>query len=176
MTCDPQLLCMGQELSQAVRSWSLLSLQHSVGEDCGCLRVLLELEDALTSPLTHRSGKLLLHSGVFNMSVLTIWWLAYPQSKCSKQPKPETIVSLWPSLRSCTSVVVWLCLANGVALLGGVGLLEELCHCGSGIWDPPPSCLETSLLQATFISRCRILSASSSTMSTCLLPCFLLWW
>jgi hypothetical protein len=29
--------------------------------------------------------------------------------------------------------VACLCLAHGVALLGGVALLEEVCHCGGGL-------------------------------------------
>ena len=33
-----------------------------------------------------------------------------------------------------------------VALLGGVVLLEEVCHCRPGLYDPLPSCLEASLL------------------------------
>jgi hypothetical protein len=32
-----------------------------------------------------------------------------------------------------------------MALLEGVALLEEVCHCGSGLRDPHPSCLEASL-------------------------------
>jgi hypothetical protein len=32
-----------------------------------------------------------------------------------------------------TSVVVGLCLAQGVALLGGVTFLEEVCLCGFGL-------------------------------------------
>jgi hypothetical protein len=37
-------------------------------------------------------------------------------------------------------VVVWICLVQGVALFGGVALLEYVC----------PSCLEASLLLAAF--------------------------
>jgi hypothetical protein len=48
-----------------------------------------------------------------------------------------------------TSVVVGLCLAQGVALLGGVTFLEEVCLCGFGLCDPPPSYGEASLLLAT---------------------------
>ena len=36
-----------------------------------------------------------------------------------------------PTLASGT-VGVWICLVQGVALLGGVSLLEEVCHCGCG--------------------------------------------
>jgi len=50
-------------------------------------------------------------------------------------------------------VVVWICLAQEVALLGGVALfgvgvamLEEVCHCGGGQWAPSPSHMGTSLL------------------------------
>ena len=31
-------------------------------------------------------------------------------------------------------VVIWICLAQGVALLGGVPLLEQVCHCGCGLF------------------------------------------
>jgi hypothetical protein len=58
---------------------------------------------------------------------------------------------LWP-LRS---VVVWICLAQGVVLLAGMALLEEVCHCGGGLWVPPPRCLKVSLLLSAFGSRCR---------------------
>jgi hypothetical protein len=40
-------------------------------------------------------------------------------------------------------MVVLICLAQGMALLGGVILFEEVCHCGVGLWDPAPSCLST---------------------------------
>jgi hypothetical protein len=59
-----------------------------------------------------------------------------------------------------------------VALLGGVALLEEVCHCGSGLW-------ETILLAAWktvfsyWPSKCRPLS-SSCTMPAWMLPCFCL--
>jgi len=39
-------------------------------------------------------------------------------------------------------VMVCICLAQGVAPSEGVALLEEVCHCGSGLGDLPPSCLE----------------------------------
>jgi hypothetical protein len=42
--------------------------------------------------------------------------------------------------------VVWICLAQGVAPLWGMALLKELCHCGSGLWDPPPSFQQVSIL------------------------------
>jgi hypothetical protein len=29
-------------------------------------------------------------------------------------------------------VVIWICLAQDVALFGDVALLEEVCHCGMG--------------------------------------------
>ena len=51
----------------------------------------------------------------------------------------------------------------------GVVLLEEVCHCGGRLWDPPSSCLENNLLVA-FRTRCRTLS-SSSTISAWTLPC-----
>jgi len=51
-------------------------------------------------------------------------------------------VVVWIGLAPIDSCI-WICLAQGVALLGGVALLEEVCHCVSGLWDPSPSCLET---------------------------------
>lgn len=47
-------------------------------------------------------------------------------------------------------VMVCICLVQGVALLAGVALLQEVCHCGGGLGDPLPSCLEGSLLLAAF--------------------------
>lgn len=35
------------------------------------------------------------------------------------------------------SVMVCICVAPGVALLEDVALLEEVCHCGDGLGDPP---------------------------------------
>jgi hypothetical protein len=37
------------------------------------------------------------------------------------------------SLDYIVSVVVCICLAQGVALLGDVAFLEEVCHCGRGL-------------------------------------------
>ena len=37
-------------------------------------------------------------------------------------------------------VMVCICLAQGVALVEGVALLEEVCHSGDGLGDTPPSC------------------------------------
>ena len=44
----------------------------------------------------------------------------------------------WARFRNRTSlpVVVWICLAQGVALLGGVAYLGEVCHCRGGLWNP----------------------------------------
>jgi len=42
-----------------------------------------------------------------------------------------------------TFVVVWLCLTQGVALLGSVVLFEELCHVEVGL-RPHSSCCEQS--------------------------------
>jgi len=39
------------------------------------------------------------------------------------------------------NVMVYICMAQGVALLEGVTLLEEVCHCEGGLGDPLPSCL-----------------------------------
>ena len=55
-------------------------------------------------------------------------------------------------------------MAPGMALLEGVALLEEVCHCGGGLRDPPPSCLEDSLLPVLG-PRCRSLYSFSSTWS-----------
>ena len=49
------------------------------------------------------------------------------------------------------NVMVCICLAQGVAVLGGVALLEWVCHCGHGLLDPHPSCPEASILLAAFI-------------------------
>ena len=65
--------------------------------------------------------------------------------------------------------VVWICLTQGVALLGGVALLEEVCHCWGGLWDLPPSFLEVSFLLSAFGSRHRTFS-SSSLSSAWMLP------
>jgi len=49
------------------------------------------------------------------------------------------------------NMMVFICLAQGVALLEGMALLEEVCHCGGGIGDPHPSCLGLfSLFLASF--------------------------
>ena len=39
----------------------------------------------------------------------------------------------------------------------GVALLEEVCHCGGGLCNPLPSCLEDSSLLFTFGTQCRLL-------------------
>jgi hypothetical protein len=71
--------------------------------------------------------------------------------------------------------VVWICLAQGMTLLEGVALLEEVCYCGSGLLDPPPRCLEASLLLFAFRIRCRPLS-SSSAIPAWMPACFSPWW
>jgi hypothetical protein len=75
-----------------------------------------------------------------------------------------------------------------MALLGGVALLEEVCHCIGSLWGLLvlklcPEWNEALLLgtwwrqfsSAIFVSRCRTLSSSSSSMSVWTLPRFLLW-
>jgi hypothetical protein len=52
----------------------------------------------------------------------------------------------------------------------GMALLEEVCHCGGGLIDPPPSCLDASLLLLDFGTRCGILNYSY-TMPAWTLPC-----
>jgi hypothetical protein len=47
-------------------------------------------------------------------------------------------------------VMVYICSAQGTALLRGVALLEYVCHCKDGLKCPQPSCLEASNLLATF--------------------------
>ena len=58
-------------------------------------------------------------------------------------------------------VVVWICLAQRVALLGGVALLMKVHHYADWPGDLPPSCLEASLLLSAFGWRCRTLSFPS---------------
>ena len=68
--------------------------------------------------------------------------------------------------------------AMRVALLGGVALLEEVCHCGvvSGFsCTQALSSADDSLFLTAFRSRCRTLR-SSSIKSTCTISCFLPWW
>lgn len=49
------------------------------------------------------------------------------------------------------AMMFYICLAQGVALLEGVVLLEEECYCGAGLGDPPPCCLSMhSLFLASF--------------------------
>jgi hypothetical protein len=55
-----------------------------------------------------------------------------------------------------------------------VALLEEVCHCGSGLSNPPPSHVGASFRLFAFGTRCRTLS-SSSTMPAWTWPCFLPW-
>lgn len=60
-----------------------------------------------------------------------------------------------------------------------VFLLEELCHCGSGLWDFIYAEATTSMsVHFLFVCRSRstVLSYLSSSMSPCVLPCFSLWW
>ena len=40
-------------------------------------------------------------------------------------------------------VAVWISLAQGMALIVGVALLEEVCHCGGKPGNSPPGCLKT---------------------------------
>jgi hypothetical protein len=66
--------------------------------------------------------------------------------------------------------VIWLWLGSGSGTIGGVALLEELCHCGGEQWDPPPKHMGASLLLVAFRWRCRTLSFSC-TMLAWTLPC-----
>jgi hypothetical protein len=56
-------------------------------------------------------------------------------------------------------------LAQGVALFGGMALLEEVCHCGHGLQDPCLSCLETNFLLFAFGKDVEL----SATPGPCLL-------
>jgi hypothetical protein len=48
----------------------------------------------------------------------------------------------------------------------GVALLETVCHCGGGLWDPLPSCLRMlNLLLFAFQTRQRTLSFSSTMLA-----------
>jgi hypothetical protein len=62
-------------------------------------------------------------------------------------------------------VVVYMCLGQGVALLGGVALLEEVHHCVVGF-----NILLLGALKPVFRRRCGTLS-SSCTMPVWMLPC-----
>ena len=46
----------------------------------------------------------------------------------------------------------------------GIALLEEVCHCGGGLSDPSPSCLEDSPLVVLFGTRCRPLITMLPTL------------
>ena len=49
------------------------------------------------------------------------------------------------------SVMIPICLSQGVSLLEGGNLLEEVCHCGDGLGDLPPGWLSMpSLFLACF--------------------------
>jgi hypothetical protein len=61
-------------------------------------------------------------------------------------------IVLWMS-----PVVVWICLAQGVALSGSVALLKEVHHHGGGLCSSS-QCRKASLL-AAFRSRCRTFSS-----------------
>jgi hypothetical protein len=76
--------------------------------------------------------------------------------------------------------VVRIGLAQGVALLEVVTLLEEVYHCGGGLWDPPPTNLGprnlgASPFLAAFGTRYRTLN-SSGTMPAWTQACFTPWW
>ena len=58
--------------------------------------------------------------------------------------------------------------ANGTNRRCGLGVgvvsLEEICHCGHGLWHPPPSCPEVSLLLAAFDQNGELTLRSFSTI------------
>jgi hypothetical protein len=53
------------------------------------------------------------------------------------------------AIRGMKGVVVWICLTQRMVLLGGMDLLEEVCHYRGGLWDCPIH-LEDSLFLALF--------------------------
>lgn len=72
-----------------------------------------------------------------------------------------------------------------VRLLGDVALWRKRVTVGVGFEvlclsstqgrrekEPPPGCLQRSLILVAFRSRCRTLSSFSSAMPACTLPCF----
>ena len=70
---------------------------------------------------------------------------------------------------------VWMLGPKGVALLGDVALLEEVCYHGSGLCDLLCSSYSQChhiLFSVACRSRCRTLSSFSSTILTYFLP----WW
>jgi hypothetical protein len=74
----------------------------------------------------------------------------------------------------CT-VMVQICLAQGVTLLRGVALLEEVCDCESER-APLLATWKTAVFLFAFRTRCRTLSSPSCTVPAQMLPCFLPWW
>ena len=54
-----------------------------------------------------------------------------------------------------------------MALLGGVALLEEVFHCGNGLWNRLPSFQEANVLLFSFRWRCRTLSSSNPHLPGC---------
>lgn len=59
-------------------------------------------------------------------------------------------------------VSVWLRLDQGLAPIGHLCFLEEVCHCGCGLWNPSPICLWDNLLFSAFRTRGRPFSFSST--------------
>jgi hypothetical protein len=70
----------------------------------------------------------------------------YLEHRRSQPPAPPPVTHL--PQQDHTYLCFRICLAQGVALLGGVAWLEEVSHIGGGLGDPPPNCLEASLLFA----------------------------
>jgi hypothetical protein len=81
-----------------------------------------------------------------NVFCIMLWLGMAPIDSCAW-------TSLWGARE--WNVVVWICLTKIVALLGDMTLLEDVCHRGSRLWDPPHSCLEASLLLFAFRTCCR---------------------
>ena len=88
-------------------------------------------------------------------------------------------VCVYTHIYVCICVCIFINICGGLNMLGpnngiirrcgligaGVVLLEEVCHCGGGKWDPPLNHVKASLLVA-FRLRYKILN-SSCTMPAC---------
>ena len=68
------------------------------------------------------------------------------------------------------SVMFWIFLAQGVALFGGVALLDWMCQCGNGHLHPSPSYMEGCILVTVFRRKGRSFN-SSCIRPSWMLPC-----
>jgi hypothetical protein len=90
-------------------------------------------------------------------------WLVRLAFLCNPGPPGQG----WNSPQQSAPTVAWICSTQGVALLGGVALLEEVCNCWGEQRDLPPNHMRASLLLSAFGWT---LSSSRST-SAWMLPC-----